>query len=45
MHGVYLVVVVVEVLVLCGVLVLLAYCYAYWRMASRCLRAAYWKYR
>ena len=29
-----MVVVVVEVLVLCGVLVLLAYCYAYWRMAS-----------
>ena len=29
-----MVVVVVEVLVLCGVLVLLAYCYAYWRMVS-----------
>ena len=27
-------VVVVEVVVWCGVLVLLAYCYAYWRMAS-----------
>ena len=36
---------VVGVVVLCGVLVLLAYCYACWRMVSRCLRAAYWKYR
>ena len=35
MHVVYRVVVVVEeVVMLCGVLVLLAYCYAYWRMAS-----------
>jgi hypothetical protein len=31
-HVVYMVV--VEVVVLCGVLVLLAYCYAYWRMVS-----------
>ena len=30
----YMTVVVVEVVVWCGVLVLLAYCYAYWRMAS-----------
>jgi hypothetical protein len=42
-HVVYMVV--AEVVVLCGVLVLLAYCYAYWRMVSRFLRAAYWKYR
>ena len=32
MHVVYMVV--VEVVVLCGVLVLLACCFAYWRMAS-----------
>ena len=31
-HVVYMVV--VEVVVLCGVLVLLACCFAYWRMAS-----------
>ena len=29
-----MVVVVVEVMVFCGVLELLAYCYAYWRMVS-----------
>ena len=29
-----MVIVVVVVVVFCGVLVLLAYCYAYWRMAS-----------
>ena len=37
--------VIVGVVMLYGVFVLLAYCYAYWRMVSRWLRAAYWKNR